>query len=245
MTYRTRKLKNVAVAYWVYLGVFTLIAHFFVGYIPAVHPDQRTLFVDQANPSATLSNNRWNDRDFWFAWTAVFLWAVTFSGALMLAWYDVTWLHVLHVVVTLLVLILYIVAAVFNIIDFTRANDPTVPWTSNRAHDPRYCCIYGASDTTCPNNPSGSVCPIVPAVGDLRVNGDFLVGMWFRIVYVAFLIVALIITMIYIRRAWDAMDERLGDTRVQIIVATEGTPALVPVDNKIEASPPAKLFKGM
>lgn len=224
MTYKNRELRNVTVFYWVYLSVIALIAHFFVGYIPTVHQDQRTLFVNQASPSSTLYTNRWDNKDFWFAWTLVFLWAVTFSGALMLAWWDVTWLHVLHIVITALVLILFMAMVVFQSIDYVNANEPpspTMSWIKNSAHDRRYCCIYGAADATCPNNPSGSVCPVVPAIADLAVDGDFLIGFWFRVVYTVFLVVAIIISFIFVRRAWESLDENLGDTKVQIIVATE------------------------
>jgi hypothetical protein len=241
--HQSRGLKNVKVAYWIYLTAFVLIAHFFVGYIPAIHPDQRTLFVDQANPSATLSNNRWNNKDFWFAWTTVFLWAVSFSGALMLAWWDVTWLQVLHIIITVFVLILFIAMVVFNVIDCTNANKPpsaTISWIKNNAHDPRYCCIYGAADTTCPNNPSGGACPVVPAVEDLTLNGDFFVGFVFRIIYTIFLIVALIIACVFIRYAWRDMRNKLRDTKLQVIVVTEDP--LEPVQSKIKSM---KSFKGM
>ncbi len=244
MVYKSRALREITVFYAVYLSVIALIAHFFVGYIPAIHQDQRTLFLDQANPSPTLYTSRWNNKDFWFSWTLVFLWAVTYSGILMMVWWDVTWLQVLHIVITALVLILFVAMVVFQTIDRVHANDPpspTMSWIKNPAHDRRYCCIYGAVDTTCPNNPSGSICPVVPAVGDLAIDGDFDVGYWFRAVYTAFLVAAIIQAFIYVRRAWETLDENLGDAKVQVIVASEREPTLEPVGQVLR--PPQKPIK--
>ena len=201
---KTEELRTLEVGYWIYLFAIVVIGHLGVAYLQLTHVSQYTYFNNQIAPSATVFSERW-DLQWFFQGSLIFLWLVTFSAAFMMGYYRLRWPKILHIIVTTILIIWFLVMIGFSVYYLIKANDPAFP--NNPANDIHYCCVYGAIHPECPNNPSGSTCPFIIGSGDLKVNGDFLIDFWFKIVYAIFMIIDIIFAMLYIRWARQTMIE--------------------------------------
>lgn len=132
---------------------------------------------------------------------------VAVTGLFMLMWLRNRGLRLIHIILSSIIVVYFIVILVLDSVELGYANrfpNATEGGTfDNTANDIRYCCTFEfeAAEGDCPPLHNSCVdlnttCAIVPGQADLSVNGDFLWRYIFNIAFLAFSIVAIALAVV-------------------------------------------------
>ena len=235
----TKQMQRVLIVLWVLTGVLFVATILFFAYYPLTQTFEYSYTYPNATDPGVLYSERFKTYNWWKTALYVLAWFPIFWVGLMISIWKVQWPKVVLVVYLAITIAWWTASIIIDIILMQDANDPTIS-LNNPATDYRRCCVpeFFMVDPRCENAATSSMCTPPVSLGDLHINGDFILAFVYTIVYFASWIVYIVFTV----RFWRLTkiikeDGNTGTTTRKVVITETNTPAYVFTDSENTSMP--------